>query len=386
MAVRVYEHADGTVTFSVTYRDPEGTQRVEPFKVLPATATRTERKAVHAAAVVQANKRRAAAKNGDWKPLGWRKPRPPLLHADMTAWARDVRSRRAARNTYYVERAKSILKTFPDKLLTEVTVADIERYARRAVDAGKSSETVRKDLGVLSQYFASRVRAGLLDTNPAAADVVRRPAKSAPNPQPYSEGEAVALLDAAPPWFGLVLTFALETGADLAEIVRLTWGRHVLPERRLIVLARGKTGVGRSLPYQRAAALRRVLGAAARTAPGPRPAGGWPQDGRVFLGAGGGSLTVAGCKSAMKRTLQAAGMAGRVKPWKSLRATFATNRVMAGVDVSSLAALMGLTTAHVLEHYVKPTGAHLADALAARAPQKRGADVTKSVTTDRRRA
>ena len=62
-------------------------------------------------------------------------------------------------------------------------------------------------------------------------------------------------------------------------------------------------------------------------------------------------------------------MKGREKLWKSLRATFATAKVEAEVDVPSLAALMGLTTAHVLKHYVKPSGAHLAVAMAS--PPKR---------------
>jgi hypothetical protein len=34
------------------------------------------------------------------------------------------------------------------------------------------------------------------------------------------------------------------------------------------------------------------------------------------------------------------------------------------VDVPTIAALMGLTTSHVLEHYVKPSGFHLEAAMA----------------------
>jgi hypothetical protein len=52
------------------------------------------------------------------------------------------------------------------------------------------------------------------------------------------------------------------------------------------------------------------------------------------------------------------------RPWKTLRATFATRKTEAGWDVPTLAALMGLTTAHVLEHYVKPSGKHLEAAMA----------------------
>ena len=52
------------------------------------------------------------------------------------------------------------------------------------------------------------------------------------------------------------------------------------------------------------------------------------------------------------------------RPWKSLRATFATRMAEKNVDVPTIAELMGLTTAHVLEHYVKPCGKHLEAAMA----------------------
>lgn len=41
----------------------------------------------------------------------------------------------------------------------------------------------------------------------------------------------------------------------------------------------------------------------------------------------------------------------------------AGGKAEAGIDVPTIAALMGLTTAHVLEHYVKPSVLHLVDAM-----------------------
>ena len=58
--------------------------------------------------------------------------------------------------------------------------------------------------------------------------------------------------------------------------------------------------------------------------------------------------------------MKRAGLQDHPKPWKSLRATFATRQAEAGLDVPTIAALMGHTTAHILEHYIKPSGAHLA--------------------------
>lgn len=68
-------------------------------------------------------------------------------------------------------------------------------------------------------------------------------------------------------------------------------------------------------------------------------------------------------KTAMRRVWKRAELT-KPRPWKTLRATFATRKAEAAFDVPTIAALMGLTTSHVLEHYVKPTGAQLAAAMA----------------------
>jgi site-specific recombinase XerD len=68
----------------------------------------------------------------------------------------------------------------------------------------------------------------------------------------------------------------------------------------------------------------------------------------------------------MRRALKRAGLENKAKPWKSIRATFASRKAEDGVDVPSIAALMGLTTAHVFEHYFRPTGLHLEAAMADR--------------------
>lgn len=76
----------------------------------------------------------------------------------------------------------------------------------------------------------------------------------------------------------------------------------------------------------------------------------------------GAPIVTEAAKSAMRRAWKAAGIT-KARPWKSLRATFASRKAEAGVPVPIIAELMGLTTTHVLEHYVKPSGAHLAEAM-----------------------
>ena len=64
------------------------------------------------------------------------------------------------------------------------------------------------------------------------------------------------------------------------------------------------------------------------------------------------------CRSASKRA-----KIQKRRPWKSLRATFATRKHTAGYDAQTLAAMMGLSLAHVLEHYVKVDQQRLEEAM-----------------------
>lgn len=145
----------------------------------------------------------------------------------------------------------------------------------------------------------------------------------------------------------------LATGADRGELVGLNWHRHVDRDRRLLILPRAKTNVGRTIPYAKNATIKRILSEAWRVR---HPSG------AVFL-RDGQPVRHEAVKTAMRRAWAAA-LGSHPKPWKTLRATFATRASERGVDVPTLAALMGLTSAHVLEHYVKPSGRHLADAMA----------------------
>ena len=54
------------------------------------------------------------------------------------------------------------------------------------------------------------------------------------------------------------------------------------------------------------------------------------------------------------------------RPWKTLRATFITRKIGEGVDVATVAAMAGLSSAHVLEHYYRPFQEQLEKAMSDR--------------------
>lgn len=372
MGVRKHVQRNGQTTYYAVFFGPNGMRRVRRVRVVAAGASRTEHKAARIAAEKAAHDARVEVKNGTWRDD---EPEAALTFADLvTRFLRDYTSR-SGRPDYYQQRAKIWLATFSGKLARDVTVSDVDRL-RVARLRMVSPTTVRKDLVSLSTLFRWAKARGFVESNPADPDLVRRPPRALPDPHPLTPAEVVALLDACPVWLAAIVELAVETGADRGELLRLRWDRHVDRARRLLILPRAKTGVGRWIPYGENSRIRRLL----------REAGAVRNpSGHVFLRDGEPVLLEA-AKTAMRDawgTVFPCRCPGRKqphtvrghcptrakpKPWKSLRATFATRMSERGVDVPTIAALMGLTTTHVLEHYVKPSGAHLAAAMADRDP------------------
>ena len=168
---------------------------------------------------------------------------------------------------YRRERLRWTLKFFgKDTRADAIKVRDVDRFKKARLEAGVSGETCRKDLVILSSLFRWAKARGYVAENPADSDLVKRPSTSRPHPNPLNPSEVIDLLAAVPEWLAPVVGFALETGADRGELVRLTWHRNIDRERKLLVLPRGKTGVGRSLPYGGCSALRRPTHRIERTA------------------------------------------------------------------------------------------------------------------------
>lgn len=255
--------------------------------------------------------------------------------------------------SYYEQRARVWKAHFGNTIVTAIDARRVEVF-RRARERQVGPTTVRQDLVSLSTLFRWAKARGIVRENPANADLVKRPRKSPPNPRPLSDGEVVALLDACPGWLEPIVELALETGVDRSELVGLNWNRHVDRQRKLIRLPRAKTGVGRTIPYGSNRTIKRILSRCAAVE---------HVSGAVFLNEGR-PVTHEGVKTAMRRAWSKA-LGDHPKPWKSLRATFATRMFTEkGQPVPVVAALMGLTSAHVLEHYFKASGVYLEEAMA----------------------
>jgi integrase len=353
MAVRTHVQKNGDTTYYGLFRGPDGKQVAREHRTVKAGSSMREHDRARIATANWAHEQRLKVKNGEWRDD---RQRPRLtFHKLVKRFLKEYRTR-SGRMVYYEQRAVVWRAHIADKPVDRVSVRDVDRLRRKREAEGVAAETIRKDLTTLSTLFRWAKARDLAAHNPADPDLVRRPPKSRPNPCPLSRTEVVALLDALDadfPYVRPIVELAIETGADRTELRTLNWNRHVDRKRKVIMLPRSKTGVGRALPYENNRTIRRVLAEAWKVR---------HRSGAVFLH-DGEPVHPEALKTAERRAWKRAGIT-KPKPWKSLRATFATRKAEAGVDVPTIAALMGLTSSHVLEHYINPSGVHMADAMA----------------------
>ena len=251
---------------------------------------------------------------------------------------------------WYRERSRVWLSFLEgDALLQEITIEDVEWFRNERLES-VSTTTTKKDLTALSTFFEWCRTRNMCTQNPASHHAVPRPSNRPPNPNPLSDAEIELLLEHLRPWCRPIVEFCIATGADRGEVINLTWDK-IDQHLKIVTIPRSKTGVRRKVPYAKNRTIRRIL----------KNAGG-DGEGRVFRYEDGSPVTIEGAKNAMRQAWPKA-IRGKTRPWKSLRATFATRLHAKGVEDSIIAELMGLTTTHVHEHYIVASGVRLADAL-----------------------
>jgi integrase len=278
---------------------------------------------------------------GIWQP---HEPQPveapadmPTFHVFASEWMEGRRPELRPRTIKDYEWALShhLLPFFKGHLLSEITVAEVDRYKQAKVREGKlAAPQINKSLKRLSQILDVAVDYGHLPSNPAASKGGRRRVKeSAPRRTWVEPEQLMALLDAAPKRHRAVLATLAGAGLRVGELCALDW-RDIDLATGTLTVQESKTPAGRrevDLP----SGLVTELWTLAATSPQTGP------DDPVFLGRRGTRQTPDNVgrrlKSAIKRAnvqLEAAGIAPiseRVSP-HSLRRTFASLRYACGDD------------------------------------------------------
>ena len=153
-------------------------------------------------------------------------------------------------------RSKPLLKELGDYSLAAITPDLVAGYRDERLEMGKSNNTVRLELALLSHLFTVALQEWHLGLfyNPVAA--VRKPTSGAGRNRRLVKGEERKLLyacdQATNPMLGWMTRLALYTGMRAGEIQTLHRDQIDL-DRRVILLTKTKNGSARLVPLTKAA-------------------------------------------------------------------------------------------------------------------------------------
>lgn len=230
---------------------------------------------------------------------------------------------------------------FKGKPLAEITVQDIEAYRTQQL-SHVGRRTCDYDLSRLRRLFVLSEEWGLSKGNPARA--VKMFHADNRRDRFLTPDEEAKLLEEVPEWVRPAIIFSVNTGLRQGELVSLTWGQVDLP-RKTITLTADKT---------KGKKMRRIpLNALALEAIGTQPRSLNPEAPVFPLVARYGADNL---RQAFRRAVRSLGMDSKAICWHTLRHTFASRLVQAGVGLLTVKELLGHSTLVMVQRY-----AHLAD-------------------------
>ena len=153
-------------------------------------------------------------------------------------------------------RSKPLLEKLGDYSLVAITPDLVAGYRDERIEMGKSNNTVRLELAMLSHLFTVALQEWHMGLfyNPVAA--VRKPSSGAGRNRRLVKGEERKLLyacdQATNPMLGWMTRLALHTGMRAGEIQTLQRDQIDL-DRRVILLTKTKNGSARLVPLTKAA-------------------------------------------------------------------------------------------------------------------------------------
>jgi integrase len=241
-------------------------------------------------------------------------------------------------------------KTKADK----ITARDVERFIswRKGQKSVKTRElitadTVNKELSVLSRIFRRLKKSGCIQSNPA--DDVERLSANAPTFHVITPGEEKIYLPACPPLLQDVATLMIEGGFRCGEVYNLE-KKDFHPEKNFVQIASGKTKAARRRVYLTEKA-KAVLIRRAENFNGVYLFPHFDKD---------GNPPTKSLSYVHAEVIQRLGFSFRIY---DARHTFASRAVESGIDLVTLAAILGHTNLKMLTRYCHPSEANKHDAI-----------------------
>ena len=241
-------------------------------------------------------------------------------------------------------------KLLGQRLLTEISGDELRHIQGRMVaKKTRSPHTINRYFAALRRFLNLAISDGLLATNPVKG------VKFFPEPTGrmrfLTEAEIAHLREHLPPEHWSLVAFSLETGLRLSEQFHARWD-CVNMEQGVLTIPLSKSGKTRHVILSEAA-LSILQNLATWTYspyvfPSPLTSG-QPLQGRNFV------------VKVYEPALKQAGIQGAT--WHTLRHTFASRAVMAGVDIRTIQELMGHSTITMTMRYTHLSPTHLRTAV-----------------------
>ena len=267
----------------------------------------------------------------------------------LDKYLRHIRSIRKKRN-YASEKAawKHVLEFFSRSILiSKIGEGEIEAYRLKRSKEGAAVATINRELINLSASMSWAVRKGMLDRKP----IFRWPNPHNERDRFLSKEEAHRLLESCDQRIVLVVQTAMFTGMRLGEILKMDWS-WVDKQNRMINIppSATKTGRGRHVPISNDMNL--VLEEAHKRKV--------KRCSYVFH-LSGKAMPAYAISNRWRTTVLKAGLKG--VRLHDLRHTAASWLVMAGVDLYTVATILGHQDLAMTKRYAHLAPGHLRDAI-----------------------
>ena len=317
----------------IRYTGPDGKQKKESTK----TTLKTE-------AEYLLGKRRKEAMEGIIPDRNKKAVLFSALIADYLVWAEH---QKAFDNKKIG--SELLLREFGDIPLSTFTIKAVEQYQAKRIKLGRKPATVNKELAILKHMLHKSIEWGMVSEEAVKGALkVKLLAENNRRLRFLSKEECGTLINKCASHLKPMVVTALNTGMRRGEIFGLTWGRVDL-KHGFMLLDTSKNGERREIPIN--ATLRAQLEELALS----------NVDGHrfVFHEQGGNPF------GSVKRSFKSACEAAKIKDFHfhDLRHTFASQLVMAGVDITTVKELLGHKDIKMTLRYAHLAPSHKVKAL-----------------------
>jgi integrase len=280
--------------------------------------------------------------------------------SDFLAWS--AQAHKAPSHRRYLTSSVALLRHFKDAMLDKITPEEVERFkTNRAVDCKTvrggmkrvrtekrlRPATVNRELACLKALFNFAIKADVLAKNPVSR--IKFLAENNQQTRVLSYGEQQSYLAKASPVLRDVATLILETGMRPEEVYTLRT-ENVDFVKGNVQVPRGKTAAARRL-LRLTSTARDVLRGRCGASDSPY----------FFHCEGDTARPIPKVNNAHDRAVKLS----KVDPFRlyDLRHTWATRAAMSGIDLVTLAAMLGHSRIQMVLRYAHPTQEHQTKAM-----------------------